>query len=399
MSTLSIAPYFPYRRVRVASQRVRAAGPVAEIAAVPDRRFTPRCHGCGQRCRRVHSWEQRAIRDLNLGEARVVLRLAYRKLRCRRCARVRVEDVELCDPYARVTKRLARYIHTLCRHLPVQEVAAHLGLDWKTVKAIDQTVLEATVGETDYTGVRILAIDEIAVRKGFRYMTVVLDFETGRVVWMERDRTAATLHAFFGGMTPAQKAALQAIAIDMWDPYIKAIREAVPHVQIVFDLFHVVSAFNQVIAEVRNAEYRTASAADRRVIKGSRYLLVKTRLHTRAERDHLNRLLALNHTLCILYILKELLRPLWRYRSRGWAQRRLDEWCSLAYTVPHPAVRRFARRLARYGYGIVNHCDYPIHTGRVEGVNNTIKVIKRKAYGFHDDRYFALKVIQAFPGN
>ncbi len=399
MSTLSIAPYFPYRRVRLASQTVTAGGTLAEIAAAPDRRFTPRCHGCAQPCRRVHSWEQRAIRDLNLGEARVSIRLAYRKLRCRRCARVRVEDLELCDPYHRVTKRLARYIHTLCQRLPVQDVAAHLGLDWKTVKAIDQSFLEATVGETDYTGLRILAIDEIAVHKGYRYMTVVLDFETGRVVWMGRDRSAATLRAFFGGMSPPQRAALQAIAIDMWDPYIKAIQEAVPHVRIVFDLFHVVSAFHAVIALVRNAEYRRASAADRAVIKGSKYLLVKTTPATHAEREHLNRLLALNHTLSILYILKDLLRQLWRYRSRGWAQHRLDQWCALAYTIDHPEVRRFARRLARYGYGILNHCDYPIHTGRVEGVNNTIKVIKRKAYGFHDDRYFALKVIQAFSVN
>lgn len=399
MSTLSIAPYFPYRRVRVTSQAVTATGTAAVIDAVPDQRFAPRCHACGQPCRRVHSWEQRAIRDLNLGAARVSIRLTYRKLVCGRCDRVRVEELELCDAYQRVTKRLARYIHALCKMLPVQDVAAHLGLDWKTVKTIDQTFLEATFGETDYTGLRILAIDEIAVRKRFRYMTVVLDFETGRVVWMGPERTAATLQAFFDGMAPAQKAALEAIAIDMWDPYIKAIREAVPHVRIVFDCFHVVSAFNQVIDLVRNAEYRRASTADRTVIRGSRFLLVKTTLTSQAERAHLNQLLALNHTLCLLYILNDLLKHLWRYRSRGWAQRRLEEWCSLAYTIAHPAVRRFARRLARYGYGILNHCAYPIHTGRSEGVNNTIKVIKRKAYGFHDDRYFALKVIQAFSIN
>lgn len=150
---------------------------------------------------------------------------------------------------------------------------------------------------------------------------------------------------------------------------------------------------------MRNAEYRRASAADRAAIKGSKYLLVKTTLATPAERDHLHRLLALNHTLFILYILKDLLKQLWRYRSRCWAQRCLDEWCGLAYGLDYPEVRRFARRLARYGYGILNHCDYPIHTSRIEGVNNTIKLIKRKAYGFHDERYFALKVIQTFSIN
>jgi len=74
----------------------------------------------------------------------------------------------------------------------------------------------------------------------------------------------------------------------------------------------------------------------------------------------------------------------------------MDEWCTLARAVGHPELDRFAKMLCRYRYGILNHCDYPVHTGRLEGVNNKIKVIKRKAYGYQDLRYFSLKIIQAF---
>jgi len=143
--------------------------------------------------------------------------------------------------------------------LTVAEVADHLELDWKTVKNIDKAFLEVDYGQTDYDGLRILAVDEIAIRKGHQYMTVVLDYETGRVVWMAEGRGSDTLKGFFCEMTEAQRQGLEAIAMDMWDPYIKAVREAAPHVKIVFDLFHVVAAFGRVIDQVRMDEYREAS--------------------------------------------------------------------------------------------------------------------------------------------
>ncbi len=285
--------------------------------------------------------------------------------------------------------------------LTVQEVADHLGLDWKTVKRVDQTFLEEEFGRTDYDGLRILAVDEIAIKRGHNYMSVVLDHETGRVVWLAKDRTAETLMGFFEGMTTEQKQALEAIAMDMWGPYVKAVREKVPHVEIVFDLFHLVQAFNRVIDKVRRSEYHKAAATEGEVFKGTKYLLLKNRknIRRRKARAHLKKLLELNETISTVMILKDLLKRIWTYRYRTPAKRRIRQWCALARTVEHPDVRKFADTLERYEYGIVNHCDYPIHTSRLEGVNNTIKVIKRKAYGFHNERYFSLKVIQAFSTN
>lgn len=401
MSGLSIRPYFPFCRVRLVGQSVSVERHLAWIEAEPDQRFRVRCPVCGQPAGAIHRWNRRLVRDLNLGEARVWINCRYRTVFCPTCRRHRVEDLDFFTPHQRVTKRLARYIHDLCKHLPVQTVADHVGLNWKTVKQIDKTFLEADFGETDYEGLRLLAVDEIAIRKGHRYMTVVADHETGRVVWLGKDRKAETLKAFFEEMTAAQKQALQAIAMDMWRPYIKAVEESVPHIKIVFDLFHVVQGFNKVVDQVRLSEYRRAAAADREVFKGTKYLLLANRERiTKPEaRAHLKRLLALNETLSTVMVLKDLLKGIWRYRSRAWADRRLSEWCRLARTVDHPAVQTFADRLERHRDGILNHCDYPIHTGRIEGINNTIKVIKRTAYGFHDDRYFALKVIQAFSNN
>ena len=97
-----------------------------------------------------------------------------------------------------------------------------------------------------------------------------------------------------------------------------------------------------------------------------------------------------------MLILRDKLKHIWTYKSRSWANKAIDDWRALAQTIDYPQVRTFAKMLNRYRYGILNHCDYPIHTGKLEGVNNKIKVIKRKAYGYHDVRYFSLKIIQAF---
>ena len=398
MSGLSIAQYFPFPRIRIVQQQLWANAERAWIEAVPDKRFQPICHICGSKGIHVHSHEKRLVRDLNFASTRIWIRCQYRKLICPHCQRILIEDLDLFDPYLRVTKRMARYIYELCKFMTVQEVARHLGLDWKTVKAIDQYFLEKHFGQTNYNGLRILAVDEVSIRKGHRYLTVVLDYLTGRVVWVGKDRKASTLKKFFVGMSKEQKQQLEAIVMDMWDPYILAVQTKVPHVKIVFDLFHVVAQFSRVIDKVRNTEYRKASKTNKKVFKGAKYLLLKNRSNIRRHKDrkHLAELLTLNKIINAILILKDKLKHIWSYRSRTWADKAIDEWCALARALDHPELTKFSKTLCRFRYGILNHCDHPIHNGKLEGVNNKIKVIKRKAYGYHDIRYFSLKIIQAF---
>jgi transposase len=160
----------------------------------------------------------------------------------------------------------------------------------------------------------------------------------------------------------------------------------------------VVAAFSRVIDKIRNSEYRKAAAHNKEIFKGSRYLLLKNRANVRRRkhRQQLKELLKLNEVINTVMILKDQLKHIWSYRSRTWASKALDQWCALARSVNHRTLNTFATMLERYRYGILHHCGYPIHTGKLEGVNNKIKVIKRKAYGFHDLRYFTLKIYQAF---
>lgn len=400
MSGLSVAAYFPWSRVKVVYQSVVSNKPSALIRLEPDQRYRPLCHACGGPARKVHSPTRKFVRDLDFGGHTMTLQVEHRKVWCDTCGGVRVEHLEFVDASQRVTSRLAAYAVQLCRlGLSVQAVAHHLELDPKTVKALDKAALEISVGQTRYEGLQRLAIDEIAVRKGHDYMTVVLDYDTGRVVWMGKGRQIETLDEFFKNMPEIVRNSIQAVAIDMWEAYIHAIRKWCPNADIVFDLFHVVKAFNQVIDDIRNEEFRKADREGRDLIKGSKYLLLKRGENLRRDqRVRLKEILAVNERLNIVYWLKDLLVKIWDYQRIGWAKNALEGWYTVAEEDGHQALIRFANRLRRFEYGILNHCKHPMHTSKLEGVNNKIKVIKRIAYGFHDQEYFALKVKEAFPG-
>jgi transposase len=338
---------------------------------------------------------------LNFADRRVWLQVDYRKIWCPRCGKTRVEHLNFCDSPQRLTHRLRRYVYDLCKLMPVTDVAEHLDLDTKTVTAIDKEFLREEFGQTDYEGLRVLAMDEIAMKKGQKqYITVILDYISGRVVWTGQGHDKETLDRFFAGMTADQKAAIQAVAIDMWDPYINRLKHHCPQALIVFDLFHIVKGYSFVIDEVRREEVRKAVGPMKQAVKGSRYLLLKNRDNLRPDQaDRLDELLKLNENLSRVYVLKDQLKVIYQYKQLDAAKTALDDWIAMAERIDNYHMAQFIKTLRRFEYGILNHCDFPIGTSRLEGVNNKIKVIKRKAYGFHDPVYFGLKIKQAFPGD
>jgi len=394
MPSCSVKKYFPFPRVKVVEQVVMPDALVAWIRIEPDIRFEPICHVCGNKVGRVHATDRRSIRDLNLATAQVWLYVTHRKVKCESCGGIHTEELEFVEPYAHVTKRMAQYIHDLCKVMTIKDVARHVKLNWKTVKNIDKRFLEEEYGETDYQGLRILAVDEISRGPHQDYLTVVLDYLTGRIVWIGEGRKQSTLDAFFEGMPERDRKGIEAVAMDMWDPFIASVKRWCPNAKIVFDFFHVVQAFNKVIDKVRNQEYRNATKEEKEVIKGSKYLLLKNKVNLRKkEKPHLKEVLRLNQNLSVVYILKDMLKGIWNYKYPKCAQRALENWCELARESKIQPVVKFVGKLQRHREGILNHCRYPIHNGKLEGVNNKLKVIKRDAYGFLDTRYFILKRI------
>src|SRR5690606_23981413 len=248
-------------------------------------------------------------------------------------------------PHARVTRRLAESVVRLCAGTSVRHTARWFGLDWKTVKAIDFRHLERSLGPPNLDGVRLLAMDEFAIQKGHRYATVVVDPERKRVLWVGRGRSRAEIRPFFELLGPVRCAQVRAVAMDMNSAYDLEVRAHCP-----------------------NAEVR------------------------------LEELLAANKALLTVYLLKEDLKGLWRYRREAWAWKAWKSWKRRALRSGLEPLRVFVRRLEPYLSGILAHCRWPLGTNLVEGINNKIKVIKRVAYGYRDDAYFFLKIRAAFPG-
>jgi transposase len=359
------------------------------------------CSGCGRRTTRIHDLQERRVRDLPLFEYRIELIVPRVRVECPSCG-PKLERLAWLEPYARVTQRLADSVVRLCQVASILHVARWFGLDWKTVKELDRAGLERQLGPVDLDGVEVIVMDEFAIQKGHRYATVIVEPTRKRVLWVGRGRGREDVRPFFSLLGPARCARLKAAVMDMNAGYELEVKAHCPRAAIVFDLFHVVAKYGrEVIDRVRvdRANELRSQRRERKIVKGARWLLLKNRDSLHAGEDvALEELLAANHSLFVVYVLRDALKDLWSYRHVGYADRAWRSWYRKALRSGIRPLRHFAQKLRPYLPGILAHCRYPLGTNLIEGINNRIKVIKRMAYGFRDDAYFFLKIRAAFPG-
>jgi transposase len=372
------------------------------IRLAPIGRRLRRCSGCGEQIEAIHDVELRRIRDLPVFEHLVELRVPRLRVACPGCG-PKLEQLTWLEPYARVTRRMADSVARLCQVASILHVARFFHLHWSTVKDLDRTYLERTLGPVDLDGLEVIGMDEFAIQKGHRYATVIVEPTRKRVLWVGRGRGREDIRPFFEWLGPLRCRRIRAAVMDMNEGYRLEVQSHCPHAAIVFDLFHVVAKYGrEVIDRVRvdRANELRADQRQRRVVKSARWLLLKNRASLRPEEDiTLDELLATNHSLFVVYVLRDALKELWRYRRAGCAARAWRSWYRKALRSGIQPLRRFALALRPYLPGILAHCRYPLGTNLIEGINNKIKVIKRMAYGFRDDTYFFLKIRAAFPGN
>lgn len=360
------------------------------------------CSGCGEVVEQIHDYENRCIRDLPILEADSYLFVRRRRVACARCG-PRVEALNWVEPYGRITNRLAISVARLCKVLPIKHVAEQYALGWETVKNIDKAWLTQQLGPVDFEGVEQLVMDEFAIQKGHRYATVVADAQTKRVLWVGRGRSRQEIRPFFELLGKERGKRIRAVAIDMNTAYEVEISEHCPNAQIVYDLFHVVAKYGrEVIDRVRvdEANRLREDKPARKVVKGSRWLLLRNRENIDRPEDQirLDELLEANKALATVYVLKDDLKRLWGYRQQAAARKFWNQCYQRAIDSGIKALISFADKLKGYLHGILAHCRWRLHTSLIEGINNKIKVIKRMAYGFRDDEYFFLKIRAAFPG-
>lgn len=360
------------------------------------------CSGCGALSNAVHDAVERRVRDLPIFELPVELVLPRLRLACEACG-PKLEALGWLAAYARVTSRLAASVARLCKLMTLQHVARYYALAWTTVKLIDHRHLERELGPVDLSAVTVIAMDEFAIQKGHRYATVVVEPSRKRVLWVGRGHGREDVRPFFELLGKEGCERLQAVAMDMNSAYELEVRLHCPNARVVFDLFHVVAKYGrEVIDRVRvdEANRLRDDRPARRLVKGARWLLLRNRenVTTQPDRVRLKELLSANRALFTVYVLKDDLKALWSYRHAGYARQFWQHWYRRAMSSGIKPLKTFAQRLKPYLPGILAHCRWPLGTNIVEGINNTIKVIKRMAYGYRDDAYFFLRIRAAFPG-
>lgn len=316
---------------------------------------------------------------------------------CRRCGAVRREALPWLAGNPFYTKRFAFYVGRRCRSSTIEDVARELRLDWKTVKGLEMEYMAEQLRRAGTPAPRVIGIDEIAIRKGHTYRIVVSDLLRGRPIWFGgQDRSEASLDQFFEWLGPKKCGKIRLAVMDMWKAFGNSTRRNATKAGILYDKFHVIKHLNEALDKVRKSEYARLSGKDRRFIKGQKYTLLSrwTNLSQDGRRS-LRQLFAANRRLNKAYLLKESFGQLWDYRREAWARRFFENWKAALRWQRLPQFRKFAKMVERHWDGIALYCkeENKVPLGFVEGLNNKIRVIQRRAYGLRDEEYLRLKIL------
>lgn len=356
---------------------------------------TLRCEACGSRNVRPRGKVQRRFRSLPLGKRPTAVVLAIPRVACQSCGVVRQVEVAFADHRRSYTKAFERYVLELSRCMTILDVAQHLGISWDVVKDIQKRDLSRRYSKPNLKNLRKIAIDEIAVGKGHRYMTVVLDLDTGAVVFVGDGKGGDALKPFWKRLRRS-RTRIEAVAMDMSPAYHDAVSTHLPEATIVYDHFHVIKLFNDRLSDLRRSLYHQAEDAQKKVLKGSRWLLLKAPENLdpdRNEKVRLEEALQINKPLAVAYYLKEDLRQFWDLPDKATAEAFLTDWIHRAEASGVRMLQQMARTIKTRRMGLLAYYDYPISTGPLEGTNNKIKTMKRQAYGFRDQEFFKLKIL------
>jgi transposase len=368
------------------SWQSEADGRVRVLIEAPRERL--RCRSCG--CSRVHVHE-RAVRSWEaapLGLTPVDIVMRSPRVKCLDCGSKTWHQPTFANGQRRITKTFEAFIERQLTRLTIQDVVEMYGLSWNTVCEIDLARLKK-LARPKLGGLKRLEIDENYLGKRHGFVTIVLDLDTKAIVSVLKGRGKAALKPFFAKLKQA-RAQVKAVATDMSGGYIAAVMEYLPKAALVFDRFHVVKLMNEKLTDLRREMYHELTDKQhRQVLKGTRWLLMMNPENLKQnakvdEKAQLREALKLNESLSIAYYLKEDLRQFWNQKSKPAAEKFLEAWCRRADASGIRQMQTMAKTLRGHRTGLLNWYDHPISTGPLEGINNKIGALQRRAYGYRN---------------
>jgi transposase len=328
---------------------------------------------------------------------RVYLELEIRRVECRRCNAVKRERLEFLADNPFYTKRFAYYVGRRCQASTIKDVAEELHLDWHAVKEMDKQYMREQLRRAGTPGPKVLGIDEISIRKRHTYRIVVSDLLRQRAIWFGgTDRSEASLDEFYRALGEKKAKRVRLAVMDMWKAFRNSTARHAPQAAILFDKFHIIRHLGKALDTVRKQEYARVSGKERKFIKGQKFTLLSRRDNLTLEgRRALKTLLAANKRINTAYLLKENFGQLWDYNSEAWARKFFENWRASLKWQRLKSYEKFAEMVDEHWSGIAAYCtpENKVALGFVEGLNNKIRVIQRRAYGLRDEEYLRLKIL------
>lgn len=373
---------FVYERVRWADD-----DSAIEVLVRPRAGSRATCSGCDKRQAGYDSLPARRFAYVPLWGIAVYLVYAMRRVDCRGCG-VKVESVPWGCGKKRLTWSYAWFLARWAKRLSWSEVARIFDTSWPTVFRAVEAAVQWGRRHVSLEGVTAIGVDEVAWQRGHKYLTVVYDIsgKCRRLLWIGENREEVTLHQFFDWLGPERCAAIDYVCSDMWKPYLKVIAARIPKALHVLDRFHIVAKMNKAIDEVRAKEARQIEQeGGKPVLRHSRWCLLK-RPDTLSDKqlDKLADMVKRNLKTARAYLLKEDFQFLWDYVSPYHAGRFLDHWCAQVMRSRIEPMKKVARTIRNHRPLILNwfHACGMLSSGMVEGFNNKLKLVMRRAYGF-----------------
>lgn len=347
----------------------------------------PRCGDCGRRVQAIHDRRERMWRHLDLGGMRAWLRYTIRRVCCPECG-VRVEQVPWAESGSRFSKPFENQVAYLAQRCDKTTVTRLMRITWRTVGDIVKRVVvkAGLLSPERFDGLTHIGIDELSYRKHHKYITVVTDHVSGRVVWAGKGKSSETVAMFFKALGPERAAKIECVTLDLSSAFIKGVRENAPQATMIFDRFHVQRLVHNALDEVRRDLARGAETkAERDAVKGTRWALQKNAENLNAvEKGKLQELRQNNAPLIRAYELKESLRSILDNSVGTVARHLLNEWLDWASRSRLKPFVKAGRTIRKHIEGVLEYIHSGLTNSLAEGLNGKTRTITRRSYGFHE---------------
>lgn len=357
------------------------------------------CTHCGSLSTKVHQEEHRCIRHLDVWGKKTFLHFLSRRFKCEDCGRTFTEELPFVDSHRRQSTAFEMHVYQACLGGNCKAVAVREGLSHSTVKEIFNRLAALKKSSSVVDTTRVLGIDEISLKKRHKqFVLVISDITRKCILAVLPDREKKTLENWIETLSPRRRKAIRFVSIDMWRPYYQAARSKLPHAKVVVDRFHVMKQLNSRLTQLRTNYQRQCSPEIQKVLKGSRWILVRNRSELSSEQeDQLDKILDSCPDLRTLYLLKEEFRTIFeKTKCREKAARFLDAWILKAERTGNKYLAKFVATLRNWRNQILNYFMERITNGFVEGINNALRVTIRVAFGYRNFVNFKLRVLAEF---